>query len=79
MLTFAHFWSALMLVIQSLGLYFDKPDVILFGHFSTNISLKAGRLEAKKEFLVLERPKAHITDLYSQVDLFNNQLGQPLF
>ena len=46
-----------MLVIQSLGLYFDKPDVILFGHFSTNISLKASKadLEPKKEFLVLEK------------------------
>ena len=65
MLTFAHFWSALMLVIQSLGLYFDKPDVILFGHFSTNISLKAGRLEAKKRILSFRKTKAHIIDLYS--------------
>ena len=41
LLTFSHCWSALMLIVQSLGLYFDRPDVTLFGHFATNISLKA--------------------------------------
>ena len=41
LLTFSHFWTAFMLIIQSLGLYFGRPDVSLFGHLAINISLKA--------------------------------------
>ena len=40
LLTFSHFWTAFMLIIQSLGLYFGRPDVSLFGHLAINISLK---------------------------------------
>ena len=40
LLTFSQFWTAFMLIIQSLGLYFGRPDVSLFGHLAINISLK---------------------------------------